>query len=87
MECSRDGCTETFIQNTPWHRYCSRDCQVQARENGPNMLHVRLKPDQTVRLRDEAAARDVSMNWLVGQAVAEFLDRLAPFEDTPHLTR
>jgi len=41
---------------------------------------VRLPPGLHERLREEAAARQVSANLLVEHAIAEYLDRLPPIE-------
>ncbi|HWD52305.1 MAG TPA: toxin-antitoxin system HicB family antitoxin [Acidimicrobiales bacterium] len=41
---------------------------------------VRLPPALHQRLREAAAERQVSANLLVEQAIAEYLDRLAPVE-------
>jgi predicted HicB family RNase H-like nuclease len=42
---------------------------------------IRLKPDLHERLVEEAAARDVSINFLVNKACAFFLDRLIPVDE------
>ena len=47
---------------------------------------IRFKPELHERLVFEAEAREVSINWLVNRAVADFLDRLIPVEEL-RLTR
>lgn len=42
---------------------------------------ARLTPELHDRLRDEADARDVSVNWMLTKAVEEFLARLAPADE------
>lgn len=42
---------------------------------------IRLRPDVHERLQIAADERDVSMNWLVGRAVADYLDRLIPVDE------
>jgi hypothetical protein len=39
---------------------------------------MRLPRDLHARLTEEAADRDLSVNWMVTKAIAEFLDRLLP---------
>lgn len=42
---------------------------------------VRFPPDIHAALVEAAEERDVSINWLVNRAVAEFLPRLIPVEE------
>ena len=42
---------------------------------------IRLKPDVWGRLKIAAIERDLSMNYLAGKAIEEFLDRLIPVEE------
>jgi predicted HicB family RNase H-like nuclease len=44
-------------------------------------IYVRLDPELADRLRTEAAARDLSMNYLVAKAVRQFLDDLIPVDE------
>jgi predicted HicB family RNase H-like nuclease len=76
--CKRDGCDAEFEQKGRGRRqvYCSRDCQVKARQNYPNMIHIRLPQDVADRLRDVAEARGVSMNSLAAKGVRDYLDQL-----------
>lgn len=39
---------------------------------------IRFEPDLHAALAVAAAERDVSINWLVNRAVADFLPRLVP---------
>lgn len=39
------------------------------------VLSVRLEPKLHDRIRQEAAARDVSVNWLIARACERFLQR------------
>ena len=80
MICARPGCDVEFERTAPQQRFCSRGCQLKEREH-TGMIHIRLKRDLAEQLRDEAEARDVSVNWLVQRALSEFLQRLAPAED------
>lgn len=47
---------------------------------------IRLKPELHEALALAADERDVSMNWLVNRAVADFLSRLIPVSEL-RLTR
>lgn len=42
---------------------------------------VRLAPELHERLRAEAAARDLSMNYLAARAIEDFLARLIPVDE------
>lgn len=42
---------------------------------------IRLKPELHDRLKAEATARDVSINFLVNKACEFFLDRLIPVDE------
>jgi hypothetical protein len=44
-------------------------------------LMVRMEPELHARLRDAAADRDLSMNYLATKAIKEFLDRLVPTDE------
>lgn len=65
------------IDSVKPQRFCSRACQLAAR----SATAIRLDPEVHRRLKDAAQERDVSVNWLVGKAVTEFLDRLIPVEE------
>lgn len=42
---------------------------------------IRFRPDLHERLQTEAAARDVSINFLVNRAVEDFLKHLLPVHE------
>lgn len=42
---------------------------------------VRFPPELHARLKEAAADRDLSMNWLTNRAVVEFLDHLIPADE------
>jgi predicted transcriptional regulator len=42
---------------------------------------IRFPPELHERVQTAAKERDVSMNWLVNKAVADFLDRLIPVDE------
>lgn len=46
---------------------------------------LRIEPDLHARLRDEAAARDVSVNWLMERILREGIEALRPVDDRPLL--
>lgn len=41
---------------------------------------IRLKPELHQRVKAEAAARDLSVNYLVNRALEQFLDKLIPVD-------
>ena len=49
-------------------------------ENRVN-TNLRLPADLHERLVAAASDRDLSVNWLVNRAIAEYLDRLIPVEE------
>lgn len=42
---------------------------------------IRFSPELHDRLQAAAEERDVSVNWLVNRAVADFLERLIPVDE------
>lgn len=46
-----------------------------------SQTNLRLPVEMLARLHAEADARDVSVNWLVTHAVADFLERLIPVDE------
>lgn len=56
------------------------------RTDGWTQTSIRFRPGVHERLVIAAAERDVSVSWLVGKGVEEFLDRLIPVDEL-RLTR
>lgn len=86
--CARRTCGREFTPIADGDIYCSPRCQegewgspnwqIAPRPGQPGTRSLRIDPTLRDRLRLEAAARDVSVNWLVTKLLNEALDRLRP---------
>lgn len=75
-EAARRGVSLYRVRSDRGYRY-----QRSASTDGRVNIGVRLAPELVDRLRDEAAARDVSVNWLVKKAIEDFLGRVIPADE------
>ncbi len=78
--CAHPSCENQITSS--YARYCGRTCQLNARVT----RSIRLSPELFERLQEAAKDRDLSLNFLVTEAIEEFLDKLIPVDEL-RLTR